>query len=344
MDEGKEYTTTIYEDLRCIAERLFIIFLFFRIYIFDFIRIIKNIRKDKKKYNLSCFSILYNSLVKYPFLGFQPSAYFMFKLYENSFHEYLTFFEETNGVSKKNKHCPYLLDNKLKFKLHLPDSIPTPKLIAYANGYHKKIFRVSNPSSKNIILKPITGKGGLGIHIIPSEHIAEAIQQFNRRYIIEECIEQHSELNTIFSGSVNTVRVLTLKKDKEPVILSVILRVGTTTTHHVDNIALGGICVKLEPTFGILGTGCTFYSYGHHEYTAHPDTHYKFEGKKIPFFDEIKNLAIHAHTCFPMFLIIGWDIAVTETGPILIEGNRIPDLSLHQIFQPLQKELAAALE
>jgi hypothetical protein len=342
--EGRgEYKTSFFEECRSKIERFLITLLIFRNYVFDFVRIIKNLPKDTKKYNLSSSSILYNTLIKYPLFGFQPSAFFMYRLYENSYINYLTFFEETNCVAKMNKHQPYLLDNKLKFKHHLRDRIRTPKLIAFSDIQHKKIVYVSEPSSVKVVIKPITGMGGIGIRIVSSKNLAEALQQYPASCIVEEFIEQHDTLNAIFSESVNTVRVLTLKENEEIIILSMILRVGRTTTQYVDNISKGGICIEIEKDSGTLGNGYTFYEYGHCEYTTHPDTNYKFYGKKIPYIQEAKNLAITSHHFFPMFTIIGWDIAITETGPILIEGNRIPDLSLHQIFTPLKKQLFSIL-
>lgn len=341
--DGKKNNTTIYEFFRCLLERSFIVVLIFWNYIFEFIHIIKNVKKDTKKYHLTSFSILYNTLLKYPLLGFQPSAYFMYHLYENSFLEYLTLFEEANCVSKKNNHQPLLLDNKLQFKRHLPDSLHTPKLIAYSDSFHKRIIYVSNPRTDQVVIKPIAGKGGYGIVFVSAQNLTEAVQRFNKRCIVEECIEQHIDLNAIFSGSINTVRVLTVKRGNEPEILSVILRVGRTTTHHVDNIAQGGICIGVDASSGVLGAGYTFYKYGHCRYTSHPDTAYIFQGKKIPFFDDVKALACTAHASFPKFVIIGWDIAVTPSGPVLIEGNRIPDLSLHQIFKPLKRTLASVI-
>ena len=91
--EENKYKTTLSEECRSKAERFLIILQIFRNYLFEVVQIIKNLQKDTKKYKLSSFSILYNTLIKYPLLGFQPSAFFMYRLYENSYTEYLTLFE-----------------------------------------------------------------------------------------------------------------------------------------------------------------------------------------------------------------------------------------------------------
>lgn len=67
--------------------------------------------------------------------------------------------------------------------------------------------------------------------------------------------------------------------------------------------------------------------YGHYyrpynkKIVAHPDTGVVFEGILVPYFNEAINLGINAHKCIKEVPAIGWDIAVTEHGAVLIEGN-----------------------
>jgi len=45
---------------------------------------------------------------------------------------------------------------------------------------------------------------------------------------------------------------------------------------------------------------------------------------------ETMELAVHAHRAFPDYIFVGWDIAILDDGPCVIEGNRGPDLDIHQ--------------
>jgi len=45
------------------------------------------------------------------------------------------------------------------------------------------------------------------------------------------------------------------------------------------------------------------------------------ENKKLPFWHEISNMAMQAHAQFGDILTIGWDLAITPDGPVIIEGN-----------------------
>jgi hypothetical protein len=63
---------------------------------------------------------------------------------------------------------------------------------------------------------------------------------------------------------------------------------------------------------------------------THPDSRLPISGLRIPEIDEIRRLAIQAARRLPEVQSIGWDIALGENGPCLIEGN---DRWSHQLLQ-----------
>jgi len=66
--------------------------------------------------------------------------------------------------------------------------------------------------------------------------------------------------------------------------------------------------------------------HSHHPFTGHP-----VEGVILPFWQELKVLAVKAHRTFTMDrLVVGWDIALTPTGPCFLEGNVLPDVIFPQ--------------
>ena len=66
--------------------------------------------------------------------------------------------------------------------------------------------------------------------------------------------------------------------------------------------------------------------------SAHPDTGAAIEGRAVPLWGEAKALAIAAHREFNDRIAIGWDVAILDDGPILVEGNGNPDLDILQRF------------
>jgi len=53
----------------------------------------------------------------------------------------------------------------------------------------------------------------------------------------------------------------------------------------------------------------------------HPVTKTVFEGFTIPFFAEAKELVLKVASFMPVLHLVGWDMAIGESGPVLIEGN-----------------------
>jgi hypothetical protein len=56
-------------------------------------------------------------------------------------------------------------------------------------------------------------------------------------------------------------------------------------------------------------------------YEKHPNSGERIEGFALPSWKDAVNLAIAAHESFPRIAFVGWDVAFTENGPTLIEGN-----------------------
>lgn len=54
----------------------------------------------------------------------------------------------------------------------------------------------------------------------------------------------------------------------------------------------------------------------------HPVTEKKIPGFRLPHWDEAVSLVLRAHRTFPNIAFIGWDVAFTDKGPLLIEGNQ----------------------
>ena len=330
---------TLHDHLAHLKEYWLAVYGFAPSMIYEGPYIIKNIKGTYKKYKKSFPRLLYEAFFKYYMLGFKPSEYFEYQLYKNDYKTYVPMMELIKG-SKINRMAGDLLASKYLFKKKLlENNISAPKLIAFYNHKGKKITHYKKPDNKKVIIKPDTGGGGRGIKILESDNYEESLKSMNRDYIVEEYIKQHSFLNNIFPGAVNSIRILTVKEKNNYKFLKSVLRTGRNTSKGVDNFSQGGLSIKIDTETGVLKHGKTHFKHGDLEHKTHPDTGFNFYNKKIPFYDEIKKLSISAHKHFPMFGIVGWDIAITKKGPVIIEGNRIPGLFVYQIHEGMKPYL-----
>lgn len=218
-------------------------------------------------------------------------------------------------------------------------------------SYFEKFF--SQTGWDSVFLKPMEGLGGKGCYKINREEIETLDDEIantliTNSYIHQAVIRQHDKINAIHPGCINTLRLETFKDKKgENHILGAFLRIGTGKS-LVDNISAGGFFVGVNWESGTLkGMGHQFMEYGGAEMIAHPETGFVFEGFQIPFFEEISGLIQRAAPFFPD-RYLGWDIALTTTGPIIVEINNNPGLFVtdlayggylkHPIFQEIIRE------
>ena len=149
-------------------------------------------------------------------------------------------------------------------------------------------------------------------------------------YIIQERIVQHERMNALCPSSVNTIRLQTvMDKDGKVHPFGPGVRIGRMGS-IVDNWALGGVFVGIDAETGKLkDIGILKPKYGT-KVTEHPDTHILFEGYEIPFYQEAERMAVELHEKMYRSHSIGWDIAITDNGPVIIEGNDRWEISLIQ--------------
>jgi hypothetical protein len=104
----------------------------------------------------------------------------------------------------------------------------------------------------------------------------------------------------------------------EPKILFAELRMGRGG-NRVDNISQGAIGAILDVETGRFFDGAV--SSENDKFYSHPDTKYKFSDYTNPHWDEIKSFVIDAASRVPHLKYVGWDIALTPNGPVVVEAN-----------------------
>lgn len=168
----------------------------------------------------------------------------------------------------------------------------------------------------------------------------------NDTFLVEQYVENHPILKAFHPQSLNTVRFITMQTPNSNWELArAALRMGVGNM-NIDNLSAGGIAVAIHKD-GTLNASSGANLSGVSSYTRHPDTLIKFEGTKIPYYDESVDLCIKAHrTCCPSLFCIGWDIAITTDGPILIEINphtgliQSPCGGMRHVYETYLKPLA----
>lgn len=207
---------------------------------------------------------------------------------------------------------------------------------------------------QDLFVKPAAGRGGRGAErwdrVGPSSFsgpggqlsgddlLQRLVERSKRRsLIVQPRLTPHPDLIPITAGALPTMRVLTcLNAEGEPEVMASMLRTSFGANRTVDNLHAGGIGALVDVASGRLSKASNLGSDARLGwFSHHPDTGARIEGKTVPCWGEAKALAVEAHRHFHDRVVIGWDIAVLDDGPIFVEGNGNPDLDILQRFMPV---------
>jgi hypothetical protein len=204
----------------------------------------------------------------------------------------------------------------------------------------------------DLFVKPAKGRGGRGAERwdrvrggsfsgpdgeqIEEVDLIERLVERSRRepLIVQPRLKAHRALLDVSNGALPTVRIVTcLDESGEPEVIGAVFRMSVGTNRTVDNLHAGGIAANVALDTGRLSRATDLGSDARLGWLSkHPDTGAAIEGRTLPLWNETKGLAISAHREFADRVVIGWDVAILEDGPIVVEGNGNPDMDILQRF------------
>jgi hypothetical protein len=234
-------------------------------------------------------------------------------------------------------------------------AVPPPGSISTRTGAEIPLSRTAEEFRANLtesgieefFCKPldgINGKGGFGFTVrgfsgsknsgaSPAEQLFERVCEAASRYgsmIVQERVALHPHMRSISpSGALSTVRVVTsLEHGNEVRLVASILKicVGTNETDNFARGLKGNLIANIDPATGRLSAAIGSVNPDFpllRSLQNHPDNNAKIAGFQLPDWDQLLSLVKVAHREFSEFWTLGWDIALTDKGPILIEANPV---------------------
>ncbi|HEU4630919.1 MAG TPA: sugar-transfer associated ATP-grasp domain-containing protein [Gemmatimonadaceae bacterium] len=143
----------------------------------------------------------------------------------------------------------------------------------------------------------------------------------SNRILVQPCLRNHRDLLPLTPGGLCTVRVLTYRHpggEPRVALASYKMPVGDAPA---DNFCYGGIIAPVDLATGRLGEAIRRRGAVPVPIERHPDTGTVIAGHQLPLWSETLTLARRALEAGFERPTIGWDIAITDDGPVLVEGN-----------------------
>jgi hypothetical protein len=289
--------------------------------------------------------------------GLSPNAYYLFELFKPEHArvagQYLQR-GETKGAAYRimRRSTGQRLSEKLCFHdrcaaLGLPVA---PVVFAAAGGAADAAYAgATELPGVDLFVKPRKGSGGRGaakwrfaggmfIHADGSRMSPAALreklvaQSRSMPLLVQKVLVNHSALAEIACGTLATIRIVTCRNEKGCFeVTNAAFRMPRVAGSTVDNFHAGGIAAAVDIVTGRLGPATDLgRSPDSGWFTTHPVTGAAIEGRLLPFWHEARDLVERAHAHFDDFAVIGWDIAILEDGPAIVEANGAPDLDIIQ--------------
>lgn len=283
----------------------------------------KIIHQKRGKSTLGIFLDMINCGIKYG-AGYCDYVEFEFDLLNHEQRKTYLTYELNNRIVHRynNKAYWHFFQDKIEFNKLFKDYLGRDFLSLRDNDATFEDFKNFCKNKKKICVKPVDQSCGSGIEFIELDKKTDLEALYKRlieekKYLVEDYVIQHKDLNKLYPGSVNTLRVISfLGDDGEVHILRAVMKFGTTG--QIDNHVAGGMYTFLDDNGVVLYPACDDFG---HAYDKHPVTNFPIVGFKVPCYNEVLELVKKAGKVVPEMRYIGWDVAVSESGPLIIEGN-----------------------
>lgn len=169
-----------------------------------------------------------------------------------------------------------------------------------------------------------------------------------RGWLMQPIIVPHPALGPLMPrGVLGTIRAVTYLTESGPHLVLPLLRIpaGGSVTDNFAKATSGNLVAPIDPVTGTLGMARHSRSRRWPDMAdieVHPDTGQRIPGFQLPCWRETVELLEEAQRRTPQLRTLGWDIAITEGGPLIVEANADWDANILQVVyrRGIRRDLA----
>lgn len=159
---------------------------------------------------------------------------------------------------------------------------------------------------------------------------AEVLGKFPGGFLLQSALVPHSGITKITGQAIGCVRVVTVNDTGTPRPVYAVWKIPSPDAMSDNFWQSGSMIAALDMDSGEVASCHRGTGLEREEVTAHPVSGAQIKGTVLPHWNAVKSLAADAHGLFPEFGVCGYDIALCEDGPKIVECNDNP---FHTLFQ-----------
>lgn len=144
-----------------------------------------------------------------------------------------------------------------------------------------------------------------------------------KEFLIQQRAVNHPELRDLCGAALSSMRIMSVKRPDGGVeVLFAVFKISGQGDSVVDNFHAGGNVCKVDMASGALGPATDWgVKQPGRWLNNHPQTGAQITGRVLPLWRETVEVVRQAHLAFEDRIAVGWDVAITDQGPRIIEGN-----------------------
>ena len=317
--------------------------------------------------------------------GFGPKDYLLFSFHRKPFFSHTDYLKKAPLEALQNQVNPMearqLALDKFRFYQRCKVSgVPTPEVFGVlgemSDGMREGIPHIRSKADLLAVvesqgegvylLKPVDGSHGSGIirfHFVSGALLTDSGEELSAQdefvdafdsgevFLLQRALRPHPELTGVMPGQgLGTVRLVTAQVDGQIEIVFGCLKipVGNNIADNFLAGKSGNLLAEID-----IKTGQVKRAFGPDEqhseviceYSLHPDSGVALRSYQFPYWADLVAAVKSGAQAFHELKTIGWDAALTEQGPCLIEANSRYDCDLLQVAMDrgLKAELTGLL-
>jgi hypothetical protein len=285
-----------------------------------------------------------------------PRIYYLFRYWDRAVapnvHTFLQLHEMAvfELVLTRDFDMEMLGDKEIFGRRCAAAGIPTPPIVAVleTSGAERWSATPGVLPRRDVFAKRAWGKGGHGAERwaydeatdrwsrrgveLSADDLLAHLRSIARRHrlLIQQCLANHPDIERFSTGSICTFRVMTfIGPEGTPELLGLTFKMPRRDS-DVDNFDAGGIASSVDAATGRLGVALSGDT-GEAPLVRHPDTLAPIEGSCLTTHRAVIDFALDAHRDLDVPWSVGWDVAITPDGPVMLEGNPMWDIDFFHI-------------
>ncbi len=296
--------------------------------------LINYVHKKTNKNKILIFLDIVLCSIRYGAAFSDYKTYEFYNMNHNQRKTYVTRMSNSKIINMCNDPAyTYIFDNKSEFNKRFKKYLNREYLDLKNITFEK--FKTFMKDKTFVFAKPNVGESGKGIERLDKSKFKDlndmysyVISKEKNFGVIEELIVQHKVFSKLYPLAINTLRIVTIVADGKPYVVYMVSKIGNEGK-YVDNMRNSGLCCPVDLETGKISgiAHCVKLI----NYDKHPYTGVKFVGYQLVYIKEAIELVKKAALEIPQIKYVGWDVAITEKGPVIIEGNNYPGYDFWQL-------------